>query len=97
MNEVSIMPTCTLYSTERFSGSHRHEVFYGSGKRQKSIDLGLFVFLTPEMHNLSDKGVHFDKGFDLTLKQIGQITAMERFGWSKEKFIKEFGKNYLED
>lgn len=94
MNEKSIMPPSHLYATERFEGSHRHEVFFGSNRR-KSIKLGLYVFLTPEMHNMSNKGVHFNRDFDLRLKRIAQRTAMEYYGWSVEQFIKEFGRNFL--
>ena len=93
-HEKSIMPPSHLYATERFEGSHRHEVFFGSN-RQKSIKLGLYVFLTPEMHNMSNKGVHFNREFDLQLKRIAQQTAMEHYGWSVERFIKEFGRNFL--
>ena len=89
------MPESELYSTKRFTGSHRHEVFFGSSNRQKSIKLGLVVFLTPEMHNMSDYGVHFNKAFDLELKQIGQKAAMQTYGWSIDEFIQQFGRNYL--
>ena len=33
----------------------------------------------------------------LRLKQEAQRRAMEAYGWSTEDFIREFGKNYLED
>lgn len=94
MKEFCIMPPSPLYSTERFSGAHRHEVFFGAN-RQKSIEYGLVVFLTPAMHNMSNKGVHFNREFDLRLKQIGQRAAMERYGWTVDEFIKIFGRNYL--
>jgi hypothetical protein len=93
--ELCIMPESELYSTKRFEGSHRHEVFYGTSNRQKSIKYGLVVFLTPEMHNMSNEGVHFNKAFDNELKQIGQKAAMEKYDLSIEDFIKLFGKNYL--
>lgn len=89
------MPESELYATKRFAGSHRHEVFFGSANRQKSIKLGLVVFLTPEMHNMSDYGVHFNKDFDNELKQIGQKAAMEKYNWSIDDFRREFGRNYL--
>ena len=89
------MPESPLYETERREGLHRHEVFFGSANRQKSIKLGLYVFLTPEMHNMSDYGVHFNKAFDLELKQIGQKAAMQTYGWSIDEFIQQFGRNYL--
>ena len=44
---------------------------------------------------MSDYGVHFNKAFDLELKQIAQRTAMETYGWSIDDFIREFGKSYL--
>ena len=88
------MPESELYATERFTGSHKHHVFGGSN-RKKAEKLGLYVFLTPEMHNMSDYGVHFNKAFDLELKQIAQETAMETYGWSIDDFRREFGKSYL--
>ena len=88
------MPESPLYATERFEGSHKHHVF-GASNRNKSEKLGLYVYLTPEMHNMSDYGVHFNKVFDLELKQIGQKAAMQTYGWSIDDFIREFGRNYL--
>ena len=93
--EFCIMPKSDLYSTERYGNLHRHEIFFGSGKRQLSIDYGLVVFLTPEMHNMSNNGVHFNRAFDLELKRLGQQAAMEYYGWTTQEFIKIFGKNYL--
>ena len=92
--EFCIMPENPLYSTVRYGNLHRHEVFFGSN-RQKSIKYGLVVFLRPEMHNLSKSGVHFNRGFDLQLKTIGQKAAMQCYGWTTEEFIKIFGRNYL--
>lgn len=88
------MPENEFYSTERQYGLHRHEVFFGSN-RQKSIKYGLVVFLTPEMHNMSNNGVHFNHEFDLYLKQIGQKTAMKYYNWDIDQFREIFGKNYL--
>lgn len=94
--EFCIMPKSNLYKTERRYGLHRHEVFFGTGNRKKSIEYGLVVFLTPEMHNMSDFGVHFNRSFDLQLKEIGQKAAMEHYGWTVQDFIREFGANYLD-
>lgn len=92
--EFCIMPLSEIYSTERYGNLHRHEVFYGCN-RQNSIKYGLVVFLPPELHNMSDRGVHFDKEFDLYLKRVGQAAAMNYYGWDIKQFIKVFGKNYL--
>ena len=75
------MPESELYSTERFEGSHRHEVFFGSANRQKSIKLGLVVFLAPEMHNMSNHGRAFQQGFDMNLNRWAE-NAMEKYNWS---------------
>ncbi len=88
------MPESEFYCTERKSGLHRHEVFFGKN-RQKSIKYGLVVFLKPEMHNMSHFGVHFNHEFDLYLKQIGQKAAMDYYGWDIDQFREIFGKNYL--
>ena len=96
--EFSIMPANLRYSTERTpTYCHRHEVFFGTANRWKSIRDGLVVFLTPEMHNASNKGVHFNREFDLYLKRIGQQTWMDYYGKTVNDFIREYGKNYIYD
>ena len=90
------MPPNPRYSTIRtYTHCHRHEVVFGEGRRQKSIDDGLVVFLTPEMHNASNRGVHFNREFDLYLKRIGEKAWMDYYGKTVEDFIKEYGVNYL--
>ena len=94
--EFCIMPPNPRYSTERTpTHCHRHEVVFGNGRRQKSIRDGLVVFLTPEMHNGSNRGVHNNRGFDLYLKEIGQQAWMDYYGKTTEDFIREYGRNYL--
>ncbi len=91
----SIMPPDSSYSQEQTGYLHRHEVFFGQN-RQTSLKYGLFVYLMPAMHNMSDMGVHFNHEFDLRLKRIGQRAAMNHYGWTVEQFVEIFGKNYLE-
>ena len=94
--EFCIMPPNPRYSIVRtYTHCHRHEVVFGSGRRQKSIKDGLVVFLTPEMHNMSNRGVHFNREFDLYLKRIAEKTWCEYYGKTVEDFIKEYGVNYL--
>ena len=96
--EFCIMPINPMYSTVRTTMfCHRHEVFFGTANRQKSIKDGLVVFLRPEMHNESNRGVHFNRAFDLYLKRIGQKAWMDYYGKTTEDFIKEYGKNYISD
>lgn len=105
MSEFCIMPEgCIVednghfyrWYNRRLPNTSRHEIFFGSN-RQKSIKYGLVVFIKPEDHNMSEYGVHGMKGhqFDEHLKQLGQKTAMDYYGWSEEDFIKIFGRSYL--
>mgnify|MGYP000490276086 CR=1 FL=1 len=69
------------YSNQRYDGTHRHEVFFGTANRKKSIKYGLVVFINPEDHNMSEYGVHCRKGheFDMYLKKLGQERAMDEY------------------
>lgn len=95
-SEFCIMKPNTRYSTRRFEGSERHEVFFGSKNRTKSIEDGLVVFLTPEDHR-GTNGVHGKNGheFDLYLKQIAEKRWCEFYGKTKEQFIKRYGRSYI--
>lgn len=83
------------WRNKRLNGLVRHEIFFGIRNRKKSIEDGLVVFLTPEMHNMSSKGVHFNKEFDNELKKIGQAVWMSYYGKTEKDFIQRYGKNYL--
>lgn len=82
------------YLTGRRDNLHRHHI-YGGGRRALSEKYGLWVYLTGEMHNLSPAGVHFNRALDRQLKQAGQ-RAFEN-AYSREAFLRLFGKNYLEN
>jgi hypothetical protein len=74
----------------------RHEV-YGAANRAKSKRLGLWVHLCPECHRTGKKAVHSSCESALKLKQAAQTAAMEEYGWNTDDFIREIGKNYLEE
>jgi hypothetical protein len=93
-NTKSIMPKDDLWSTEKFTGSHKHHIF-GGANRELSEEDGLFIYLTPEMHNMSDKGIHFNKTFMEYAHSIGQLSYMQYYNKTKEEFIARYGKNYL--
>lgn len=77
------------------TGLHCHHIFEGTGRRKLSEQYGLKVWLIPELHNMSNKGVHFNKDLDLTIKRAGQIAFESKWG-TREDFIKLFGRNYLD-
>lgn len=72
----------------------RHEVFHGTN-RKKSIELGLYVFITPAAHNMANYGVHFNRPFEKHLQEVSQRRAMDYYGWSLDDWMKIIGRNYL--
>lgn len=80
------------FLTGRKGALHKHHI-YGGSNRRISDQNGFWVWLTPEMHNLSNEGVHFDRKKDLKLKRICQEKFEETH--SREEFMALIGRNYL--
>lgn len=74
---------------------HRHHIFYGTSNRKQSEKYGCWCYLCARHHNMSNKGVHFNKQLDLNLKKQAQIQWEIHYG-SRDDFIKTFGRNYLD-
>lgn len=74
---------------------HDHHIFFGKPNRQLSEKRGLKVFLCVRHHTGSNYAVHNNRVLDLKLKRLAQQYYEENYG-SREEFIKEFGKNYLD-
>lgn len=81
------------YVTEQTGRLHKHHIFFGTANRQISEDNGFWVWLIPEYHNASDRGVHFNKEFDTLLKQECQTKFEETH--SREDFMRLIGRSYL--
>lgn len=99
-NEFCIMPDNPPYWRNfRFYGSERHEIFEGrTGNRDKSIEDGLVIFTTPELHRTGKISIH------LTHKQWENKTNMQKIAeqtWCKyynktiDDFRIRYGKNYI--
>ena len=80
------------FVTGRTEGLHKHHVMNGP-LRRKSEEYGLYIWLTPEWHNMSSKGIHFDQEFDLRVKRYAQKKFEEVY--SHDKWMQEFHKNYV--
>ena len=80
------------YVTGRTDNLHKHHIFYGPN-RKISEKHGFYIWLIPELHNMSDKGIHFDKEFDLKIKRICQSKYEETH--TREEFMQLIGRNYL--
>lgn len=74
-------------------GLHDHHIFYGTSNRKLSEKYGLKVWLCGVDHNLSNRGVHFNKELDLKLKQLAQRKFEETH--TREEFRTIFGKSWL--
>ena len=74
---------------------HKHHIFFGTANRRLSEKYGCWVWLCPRHHNMSDHGVHFNKALDMALKKKCQEILEEKHGWTREKMIEIFGRNYL--
>ena len=74
----------------------RHELFFGSN-RQKSKKYGLWVTLCHEPCHLGRNGYQYNADKANELRAYAQRIAMKEYGWSREDFIRIFGKNYLEE
>lgn len=73
-----------------------HHVFEGA-RRNASEKYGLKVKLCAFHHRISSNSVHLCRAMEKDLKKWAQRKAMQHYGWSVEDFIKNIGKNYLEE
>lgn len=94
MTESIISNDKRCYVCGKMKDLHRHHCFYGTGNREMSEKYGLWVYLCPEHHNVSNYGVHFNKPFDTMLKRYCQM-IWERQRGTREQFREIFGKSYL--
>lgn len=80
---------------------HYHHIFYGTANRKKSDEDLMGVYLCGLHHNLSNAGVHFNKALDLKLKQQAEKIWIRTYCNSEEdgieKFIRRYGRNYLDE
>lgn len=90
------MPNTVYWENERFPGSERHEIFEGrTGNRRKSIEDGLVIFTTPEIHRTGSNSIHKNPKAWTWLKEDAEREWINYYGKTKEEFRKRYGKNYL--
>ena len=81
---------CWLCTKKRETA--RHEVFHGP-YRTKSKRLGAWLDLCPECHARIHEGGRLER----QVKAVAQEVLQSSLGWTTERFINEFGKNYREE
>lgn len=73
----------------------RHHIF-GGPFRKKSDKLGLVVMLHHHScHLYGPDAVHQNRESMLAVKRWGEKWLLGQ-GWTREQFVREFGKNYLD-
>lgn len=80
----------------RFSGSERHEVWEGrTGNRKKSIEDGLVIFTSPELHRIGKFSIHLSpkKWEEKTnMKKISVELWCKYYNKTEEDFRERYGK-----
>lgn len=84
------------FLTGDFGMVERHHIF-GGALRKKSERYGMVVELFPWNHREGPKAAHRCKATADKLKRYGQRKVMLEQGWDADTFIREFGKNYLDE
>ena len=73
----------------------KHHAF-GGALRKKSEKYGLYVYLCGDKcHRNGPKAAHVCRETADMIRRWAQETVMREQGWDTERFIREFGKNYL--
>ena len=80
------------YVTGDTRNLHKHHI-YGGPNRPISEKNGFFIWLKPELHNMSSHGIHFNKDWDLEMKRKCQSKYEETH--TREEFMALIGRNYL--
>ncbi len=74
-------------------GLEKHHFMHGTANRRKAEHYGLWGYLCKEHHTVGREAVHNNKHYDLFLMMIAQGRFERIYG--HEKWMEEFGKNYL--
>lgn len=76
---------------------HLHHIFFGTANRKVSDKYGLTCKLCLYCHTEGKNAVHKNAEVANRLHKVGQIHAMAVLGWDADRFLKEIGRNYLDD
>ena len=94
-NEGMCLLCSILHGDDHEQFTHCHHVIYGTAGRKLSEKYGLKVYLCPAHHEFSDEAVHRNREINLMLKKAAEIVFITRHSY--DRWMKVFGKNYLED
>lgn len=72
-----------------------HHVFHGTANRKKADKWGYVIPLCAE-HHTGQTGVHMNRDQDLYWMRLAQKHFEKNYG-TREDFIKEFGRSWLDE
>lgn len=55
----------------------------------------MVIFLPPELHNMSNKGIHFNPEFEELVKELAQVVWMDYYSMGVDAFRISYGRNYI--
>ena len=90
------MATGTCFLCGNYETVEEHHIF-GGPFRKKATKYKLTVRLCPWCHQYDADSAHRNAETRLYLRNYGQTKAMREQGWTVEDFVREFGKNYLDE
>ena len=74
------------------SDLHKHHI-YGGSRRNTSEKHGLWIYLCPAHHNMSDEGIHFNAKFERKAKEVCQKVFEAKH--THAEFMVLIGRNYI--
>lgn len=86
---------CVCGATYRIQ---KHEIFFGTANRKKSIEDHMIAPLCPKHHEMSPVAVHGkNRELDLKLKQKAQKVWEDTYGKEnpRQEFMDRYGKSWL--
>lgn len=95
--EKCIMNDNPLYWRNfRYNGAERHEIWEGrTGNRKKSIEDGLVIFTSPELHRTGKFSIHLSPKKwekETNMKKISVELWCKYYNKTEEDFRKRYGK-----
>ena len=84
------------YITGQEIDLHKHHIYFGAGQRKISDRNGFWVYLVPNLHNMSKNGVHGKNGHELDLFLKRECQEAYEKKHTREEFMQLIGRNYLE-
>ena len=88
--------TGTCFLCGNWETVERHHIF-GGALRKKANKYKLTVYLCPWCHQYDADSAHRHYETRQYLRKWAQAKAMREQGWSAEDFVREFGRNYLDE